>query len=247
MTSGIGTSSCGEAEAVVRWDREQGGTQIEVIALMILGPCPRAARETWTRRHRRRRSSSRGRARSPIRRCSNRRSSRPRSSSRSRGELEEAAALVAEYERERPGRLDSLPIAVLVCVAAERADLADPLVEGAADAVPLPASRHALTSAKAIVAESRGRRDEAASLYAASRSGLAGVGLGRRAGLRPARPRALRRRGRVAGGAGDLRAPRRRPVHGDRRLRRHGYGLMLWLWWKTLSGSYFRLTSTSRS
>ena len=37
-TSGSGTSSCGEAEAVVRWDREQGGTQIEVIALMASAP-----------------------------------------------------------------------------------------------------------------------------------------------------------------------------------------------------------------
>jgi hypothetical protein len=35
----------------------------------------------------------------------------------------------------------------------------------------LPASRHALASAKAVVAESRGRTDEAASLYAEAAAG----------------------------------------------------------------------------
>ena len=125
---------------------------------------------------------------------------------------------MAEYERERPGRLGNLPIAVLVCVAAGRADLAESLVEGAADAVPLPASRHELTSAKAIVAESRGRKDEAASLYAEAAAGwqewgsvigrgYALLGLGR-----------CGRRGRAAGGKRDLRAARRGPVHSDRRL-----------------------------
>ena len=56
-------------------------------------------------------------------------------------------------------------------VAAGRADLAESLLEGVPDAVAMPALRHELTSAKAIVAESRGRKDEAASLYAQAAAG----------------------------------------------------------------------------
>ena len=159
-----------EAEDVVRWDREQGGTQIEVIALMFSTPV-----------HAQRGDLDKAASHASIFLPRAREIADPQVLEPAlvqaafvfalRGELYEAASLVAEYERERPGRLDSLPIAVLVSVAAGRADLADRLVEGAAGAVPLPASRHALTSAKAIVAESRGRQDEAASLYAEAAAG----------------------------------------------------------------------------
>ena len=159
-----------EAEDVVRWDREQGGTQIEVMALMFSTPV-----------HAQRGNLDEAARQASIFLPRAREIADPQILEPALvqaafvfalgGELDEAASLVAEYERERPGRLDSLPIAVLVSVAAGRADLAESLVEGAAEAVPLPASRHALTSAKAIVAESRGRKDEAASLYAEAAAG----------------------------------------------------------------------------
>ena len=159
-----------EAEAVVRWDREQGGTQIEVNALIASAPV-----------HAQRGNLDEAARQASIFLPRAREIADPQVLEPAlvqaafvfalRGEVEEAAALVSEYERERPSRIGSLPIAVLVCVAAGRADLVDALLEGAAEAGLVPAFRHALTSAKAIVAESRGRKDEAASLYAEAAAG----------------------------------------------------------------------------
>ena len=161
-----------EADELLRWDREQGGTQIEVNALMISAPV----------------LAQRGRMDEAV---ANAAVFLPRARevadpqtlvpalveaafvSAVAGELGEAASLVAEYGRiagETRYSYGLLPTALRVCVAGGELPLAESLVE-IVDVLDSPVSRHSTKTGRAILAEARGRTEEAAALYAEAAAG----------------------------------------------------------------------------
>jgi hypothetical protein len=86
------------------------------------------------------------------------------------GELGEAVALVAEFERTSRGRrvdaFAGLPTLLRICVAAGEPQRAQGLVDRTADAADTPVFLHTTTTGRAILAEAHGRTREAAILYA---------------------------------------------------------------------------------
>jgi class 3 adenylate cyclase/tetratricopeptide (TPR) repeat protein len=93
------------------------------------------------------------------------------------GKLEEATALVEDFERitrKQPNwRADGLRDCLRVCVAGGQLELARTLLDGAEGAIPNLATRATLTTASAMLAEARGRGHDAASLYREAVTGWA--------------------------------------------------------------------------
>ena len=167
-----------ESEEIVRWDREHGGTQIEILALTIRasvlaqrGRLDEAARDTAVVLPRARDIADPqvvapalilGALVSAL--C---------------GRLDEAVAQVEEF-----ARLADLPrsevfagasVVTRICVAARRADVAEHLVQelsGAQGSV----ARNSLTCSRALLCESRRDLDQAARLYREGAEGWAAWG-----------------------------------------------------------------------
>jgi tetratricopeptide (TPR) repeat protein len=158
-----------ESEEVIRWDREQGGTQIEVnarlaavAALAQRGAFDEARRSVAIILPR-------------AREIADPQTLAPAAIGAAfvyaaRGDLDEAASLIAEFEVATRGkpvfRLASLDAAVGIAVLADRLELAQALYDGCADAPPTLAGETALVGARALLAEARGDLGEAAGLYA---------------------------------------------------------------------------------
>jgi class 3 adenylate cyclase/tetratricopeptide (TPR) repeat protein len=91
------------------------------------------------------------------------------------GDLPKAVSLVAEFEITTRGkanwRVPGLVAAVQISVVADALDLAETLIEGSADVLPSHLARTSLATASAILAEARGQREAAVTLY---RVGVAG-------------------------------------------------------------------------
>ncbi len=164
-----------EADELLRWDRDHGGgTQIEVNALIFSAPV-RAQRG----------SVAEARRNAAIFLPRAREVADPQTlipalvqaalASAVGGDLEEAAALAAEFERTARGQwVDAdagLPTVLRICVAAGELLLAQSLVDGAADVAYTPMSLHATTTGRAILAEARGQIKEAAALYREAAAG----------------------------------------------------------------------------
>jgi class 3 adenylate cyclase/tetratricopeptide (TPR) repeat protein len=160
-----------EADEVLRWDREHGGsTQIEVNALIASAPA-RAQRGNVDEA-RRDAATFLPRAREVA---------DPQTlvpalvqaafAFAVGGELDEAVTLAAEFGRTaRAGTAAEgnvgMPTMLRICVAAGELPLAQSLVDGAADVADTPMSRHVTITGRAILAEAHGRTEEAAILYA---------------------------------------------------------------------------------
>jgi class 3 adenylate cyclase/tetratricopeptide (TPR) repeat protein len=160
-----------EADEVVRWDRELGGTQIEVNALIVAAPVraqrgrmDEAAQDVATFLPRAREVADPQTLVPALVQAA--------FASAVGGELEEAMAVAAEFERTGRGRradaFAGLPTMLRICVAAGELPLAQSLVDGTADAADTPASLHATTTGRAILAEAHGQTEEAAALYRAA-------------------------------------------------------------------------------
>ncbi|CAN5167458.1 hypothetical protein BH09ACT13_BH09ACT13_11360 [soil metagenome] len=163
-----------EADEVTRWDREHGGgTQIEINALIFSAPAraqrgsvDEAARDAAIFLPRAREVGDPQTLLPALVQAA--------FVTALGGELEEAVALAVEFERTAHGRridVYGLPTILRVCVAAGELPLAQSLVDGAADAADTPVTRHSATTGRAILAEARGRSDEAAALYAEAAAG----------------------------------------------------------------------------
>jgi class 3 adenylate cyclase/tetratricopeptide (TPR) repeat protein len=156
-----------EADELVRWDRAQGGTQIEVYALGVAGFVLAERGRLDEAAHNsaivlpRAREIGDPQAVGPALILASLVAAR-------KGEVDEAAALVEEFStfasRARADVLGALPAATRVCVAAGRADLAERLVQVVSGARG-PVARSSLASARAILCEARGELDDAASLF----------------------------------------------------------------------------------
>jgi len=162
-----------ESDELVRWDREHGGTQIEITALTV-GAAALAQRGRLDEAERdvaillpRAREIGDPQAVGPA-------LIQAALVSALRGRLDDAVSLVEEFasfaDRARVDVLGALPVVTRICVAARRADVAERLVRAASDA-PGPVARSALASSRALLCEARGEVAEAASLY---REGAAG-------------------------------------------------------------------------
>jgi class 3 adenylate cyclase/tetratricopeptide (TPR) repeat protein len=163
-----------ESRAIARWDQEQGGTQIEVMAHLASAPAlaQRGAFDEALRAVEfvlpRAREIAEPQTLSPaleiaafVHALS--------------GRLDEATTLVTEYElvtRESPNfRLSGLLSTVGIAVTADRLQLAEALYDGCANATPSLVKEATLVTGRAILAEARGELAEAAGLY---REGVAG-------------------------------------------------------------------------
>jgi hypothetical protein len=165
-----------ERDELLIWDRSQGSTQIEVMVLMAAAPAL-AQRGAVDEAERgvsifvpRARDIGDPQALGPALHvgafvhalC---------------GKLGEATALVEDFERvtrKQPNwRADGLRNCIRVCVAGGRFELADTLLEGAEGAIPNLATRATLTTASAMLAEARGRGNDAAALYREAVTGWA--------------------------------------------------------------------------
>jgi hypothetical protein len=164
-----------EADDVLRWDREQGGTIIEVIVLanfaLVLahrGDLDQANRAATIFLPRARE------IRDPQ--ILNPALLSAALVAAMSGATADAVPLVTEFERgtraQMLNRCEWLPMAVRVCAAAGELELAERLLEGVGQG---PAGRleHAHVTAKAIVAEARGQAEDAAEAYAEAAEGWA--------------------------------------------------------------------------
>jgi class 3 adenylate cyclase/tetratricopeptide (TPR) repeat protein len=169
-----------EADELVRWDRTQGGTQIEVYALMVAAPVhaqrgsvEEAASEVGT-------FVPRARA------INDPQSLLPALIQGAFvnalvGRLEEACSLVAEYERVARDtalhwRAVALATVVPVCLAAGERSLAETLLAAVADAPRRHSIVHGIARARAVLCEDRGELTEAASHYREAAAAAAGWG-----------------------------------------------------------------------
>ncbi len=156
-----------ESDELVRWDREHGGTQIEITALTASASV----------------LAQRGRLDEAVRDVAivlprSREIGDPQAVGPAlvlaalvaalRGRLDEAISLVEEFAtyagRARVDVLGRLPMVTRICIAAGRAELAERLVQAASGGQG-PVARSALQSARAVLREARGQPSEAASLY----------------------------------------------------------------------------------
>jgi tetratricopeptide (TPR) repeat protein len=157
-----------ESEEVVRWDRSQGGTQIELNALIASAPV-RAQRRDLEEALRsvafflpRAREVSDPQTLAPA-------LAQAALTHAVAGNLEEAIALTNEFERTTRGRpswrAGGISALTRVCAAAGEIALAEKLVED----TPLPLAavsrRSAVATGRAVLAEARGEMREAAALY----------------------------------------------------------------------------------
>ena len=157
-----------ERDELLTWDRNQGGTQIEVMVLTSAAPAL-AQRGAMDEAERciaiilpRAREIGDPQALGPALHvgafvhalC---------------GKLEDAAALVVDFERstrKQPNwRADGLCDCLRVCIVTRELDLAESLLDGARRAIPNLATRASLVTASAMLAEARGQRKEAAAQY----------------------------------------------------------------------------------
>ena len=156
-----------ESDELVRWDREHGGTQIELMALTATVPVlahrgrvDEAARDIAILLPRAREVGD-PQAIAPA-------LIQAALVSAVRGRLDDAVGLVEEYatfaDRMRVDVLGGLPAVARICVAAGRADVVEPLLAVISDA-PGPVARSSLASARAVTGEARGEIGDAASLY----------------------------------------------------------------------------------
>ena len=156
-----------KADELVRWDREHGGTQIELMALTATVPV----------------LAQRGRLAEAARDIAillprAREVGDPQSVgpaliqaalvSALHGRLDHAVGLVEEYasfsDRMRVDVLGGLPAVARICAAAGRAEVVERLLD-VVSAAPGPVARSAVASARAVLCEARGEVGEAASLY----------------------------------------------------------------------------------
>ena len=163
-----------ESDELVRWDRAQGGTQIEVTALLTSAPT-RAQRGDVERALAevaiflpRARAIADPQAVAPA-------LTQAAFVNALAGRLDDAVRLTDEFERASRGqrwRLPGLSPLVRVCAAAGEHALAEKLLEGAP---PAPASSPSRTSAvlttRAVLAAMREETDEAAALFRAAADG----------------------------------------------------------------------------
>ena len=208
-----------EVDAVVHWDREQGRTQIEVIALTLASPV-----------HVQRGSLQIAKEHAAIFLPRAREIEEPQTLgpalaeaafvAAARGETDDAAASWRSSSRFPIAKLQSPPEhrAPRCARRLVELDLVESLLESAPDWPIGTRSKNTQRTGAAILAEARGAVDEARALYREAADGWRRMGLRRRAGVRAARARSLWRRIGAARGDGDLRAARRRPVQRDRRL-----------------------------
>ena len=165
-----------ERDELLTWDRSQGGTQIEVMVLTAAAPA----------------LAQRG-AVDEAERCTAIFLPRARDIGDPQalgpalhvgafvyalcGKLEEATALVVDFERitqKQPNwRADGLRDCLRVCVAAGQLELAQTLLKGAESAIPNLATRATLATASAMLAEAHGQREEAAARYREALTGWA--------------------------------------------------------------------------
>jgi class 3 adenylate cyclase/tetratricopeptide (TPR) repeat protein len=157
-----------DADEIIRWDQEQGGTQIEVNAriatLAILahrGQLEEARRSVAVVLPRAREIED-PQAIAPA-------LAQSAFAYALAGDLAEAVALARELDVATEGkptwRLPELVLTTAVALAADEAELAGRLYEGCVDATPSLAGDAALVTARAMRAETEGRRSEAAELY----------------------------------------------------------------------------------
>lgn len=162
-----------ESDELVRWDREHGGTQIELMALTAAVPVlaqrgrlDEAARDVAILLPRAREVGD-PQAVGPA-------LAQAALVSALCGQLDEAVALVDEFagfsDRMRVDVLGGLPAVARICVAAGRAEVVGRLLEAASGA-PGAVARSALASARALLCEAQGDTAAAANLY---REGAAG-------------------------------------------------------------------------
>jgi class 3 adenylate cyclase/tetratricopeptide (TPR) repeat protein len=164
-----------EADDVLRWDREQGGTIIEVIVL---------ASSALVHAHRGDLDQANREAAIFLPRAREIRDpqilnpallSAALVAAMSRATAD-AVPLVTEFERgtraQVLNRCEWLPMALRVCTAAGELELAEKLLEGVGQ-VPAGRLEHAQVTARAIVAEAKGQTEDAAAAYAEAAEGWA--------------------------------------------------------------------------
>ena len=164
-----------ESEEIVSWDREHGGTQIEILALTVRasilaqrGRIDEAARDTAVVLPRAREIADPqvlapalilGALVSAL-----------------RGRLAEAVAQVEEFahlaDLPRAEVFAGASVVTRICVAAGRAEVAERLVQELSGA-PGPVARNSLACSRALLCEARGELDEAARLYREGAEGWA--------------------------------------------------------------------------
>jgi tetratricopeptide (TPR) repeat protein len=165
-----------EAEDVIRWDREEGGsTQIEVWALMAR--CPVYVHRGAVDEARRDVATFLPRARE----VANPQTLTPALALAALAfaavpDPGEAVALIQELERTGVYATSGynypfLPAVLRICVAADELALAESLVIRTRSSVETPLSRHVASSAKAILAEAHGDTRGAAAFYAETAAG----------------------------------------------------------------------------
>jgi class 3 adenylate cyclase/tetratricopeptide (TPR) repeat protein len=158
-----------EAQEIIAWDREQGGTQIEVYGLMVVAP-------VHAQRGRLDEAAEEVEAFVPrAREITDPQSILPALIQGAFtyalvGKLEEARSLVVEYERAARHnaphwRAAGLAKLVPVSVAAGDVALAERLLAAALDAPPRHSTAHGLATARAVLCEERVERAEAAAHY----------------------------------------------------------------------------------
>jgi len=157
-----------EADEVLRWDETQGRTQIEVNVLLHSAPVFAQRGDV---------AEAERRAEIFLPRAREIGDPQTLVPALVGGALvyalsdkpDEALRLIEKFEQATRGRPNwrdrELPTALRVCVAVGALDLGEELLAGARDATVSRGSRLSLVTAGAILAEARGSREEAASLY----------------------------------------------------------------------------------
>ncbi|MGH3133579.1 MAG: hypothetical protein ACRDNY_07545, partial [Gaiellaceae bacterium] len=157
-----------EADELIRWDAEQGGTQIEV-----------GARVSTVSIHAQRGALDEARRSVAVFLPRAREIGDPQTLApalnesafvhASSGDFEQALVLTIEFEAATSGkpnwRLPWLLTALRIAVAADALELGDKLYNGCIEATPGLAARVAFLTGRAILAEAHGQREEAAALY----------------------------------------------------------------------------------
>jgi len=165
-----------EAEDVLRWDHSQGGTQIEVHALVQSAPVFAQRGEVVEAERRAEIFLPRAREIQD-----------PQTLTPAlvhgtlvyalSGRLDQARVLLEEFEFATRGapnwRVQGVPTALRVCAAVGALDLGEELLAGARDATANRGSQLALATGRAILAEARGSGEDAALLYREAATGWA--------------------------------------------------------------------------
>jgi class 3 adenylate cyclase/tetratricopeptide (TPR) repeat protein len=163
-----------ESDDLVRWDREHGGTQIEVNSLVATAPV----------------LAQRGRVDEAAQQVAiflprAREVGDPQSLgpalvqaafvSAMSGKLGDAVALVEEFEgfsrRVRMEVFGGLSVVARICVAAGHVAIAERLVQSTAHAAAGPVALNSMTASRALLAEARGEWSDAARLYGQAAAG----------------------------------------------------------------------------